>query len=243
MAEALAAPGAVRIGSAWLYRADWREIALPAAAPERRLHLIADPPYEPSTHLAGVVRNRGGRAGHAVLGFAPISAAERAELAARAVAEGCRWALLFCQLEGAIAWRQALEQAGAKWKMAMPWVKPNAAPKFNAQGPAIGYELIALAWCRGGHARWQAGGKRGVYTRPIEMRGRVHPAQKPVALMADLIADFTAPGDLVWDPYMGSGTTGVAAIAAGRHFVGCERDPVHFQAAEARLRAAVAAAA
>lgn len=236
MAECPPPPDPVIIGAAQLYCADWRDVPVPASG-QQRMHLISDAPYEAATHAAGVIRNRGGRAGRQALTYAAVAEAERQELARRAVALGCRWALIFCQLEGAVAWRAALEAAGARWKMAMPWIKPNAAPKFNAQGPAIGYELMALAWCRSGHARWQAGGKRGVYTQPIEMRGRVHPQQKPLALMADLIADFTAPGDLVWDPYMGSGTTGVAALAAGRRFIGCEKEPARFAVAVSRIGA------
>src|SRR5690606_6557501 len=49
-----------------------------------------------------------------------------------------------------------------------------------------------------------------------------HPAEKPVELMDFLVKNSTKPGDLVFDPFMGSGTTGEAAIAAGRRFVGIE---------------------
>ncbi len=64
---------------------------------------------------------------------------------------------------------------------------------------------------------------------------RVHPTQKPVALMEYLIRTYTNPGDLVLDNCMGSGTTGVAAQRAGRRFVGIERDPGYFKIASGRI--------
>lgn len=66
----------------------------------------------------------------------------------------------------------------------------------------------------------------------------VHPTQKPVSLMAWGIAEFTR--GRVLDPYMGSGTTGVACIRLGRRFVGVEIDPTYFDVARRRLSAELA---
>ncbi len=54
---------------------------------------------------------------------------------------------------------------------------------------------------------------------------RVHPQQKPVPLMLNLIETYTDPGELVCDPYAGSGSTGVAATKAGRRFIGYDTSP------------------
>ena len=70
--------------------------------------------------------------------------------------------------------------------------------------------------------------------------GTHHPAQKPLALMLHIVKTATRPGDLILDPFMGSGTTGVAAIQLGRRFIGIERDPAYFQIAVARLERALA---
>jgi len=67
---------------------------------------------------------------------------------------------------------------------------------------------------------------------------RAHPTQKPLALMDYLVRTYTEPDDLVADNAMGSGTTGEAAVRAGRRFVGIERDPAYFAAASARIEAA-----
>lgn len=66
----------------------------------------------------------------------------------------------------------------------------------------------------------------------------VHPTQKPVELMAWLVRTYTNPGDLVLDPFAGSGSTGVAALREGRQFVGSELVPEYQAIAEKRLAAA-----
>jgi len=64
----------------------------------------------------------------------------------------------------------------------------------------------------------------------------VHPTQKPVVLMQWCMdAAKLAEGAVVLDPYMGSGTTGVAAVRTGRKFVGIEKDPEHFESALERI--------
>ena len=62
-----------------------------------------------------------------------------------------------------------------------------------------------------------------------------HKSQKPIALMRNLIEKFTKPGDTVFDPFMGSGTTGVACVQTGRHFIGIEKDPIYFKIATRRI--------
>lgn len=67
-----------------------------------------------------------------------------------------------------------------------------------------------------------------------------HPTQKPVPLFEYLIRTYSNPGDLVLDNTMGSGTTGVACVNAGRRFIGIERDPGHFATAVKRVGQAFA---
>ena len=67
---------------------------------------------------------------------------------------------------------------------------------------------------------------------------RYHPTQKPLSLMRWVIENYTEPGDTVLDPFMGSGTTGVACVQAGRNFIGVEIDPGYYAIAEKRIRQA-----
>lgn len=64
-----------------------------------------------------------------------------------------------------------------------------------------------------------------------------HPSEKPLELMAELLRVATEPGDLVVDPFCGSGTTGVAAVSMGRLFVGADTQPDHVQTAVDRIGA------
>ena len=66
---------------------------------------------------------------------------------------------------------------------------------------------------------------------------RVHTTQKPLDLLLRLVEDFTDPGEVVLDPFAGSGTTGVACLRSGRRFIGIERDPKYAQVARDRLAA------
>ncbi len=69
-------------------------------------------------------------------------------------------------------------------------------------------------------------------------KGKVHPTQKPVALMEYLIRTYTNEGEAVLDNCMGSGTTGVACANTGRNFIGIERDPGYFAIATNRIAGA-----
>jgi site-specific DNA-methyltransferase (adenine-specific) len=77
------------------------------------------------------------------------------------------------------------------------------------------------------------------FARPYgHVETRVHTTQKPLALMEALIRDFTDHGELICDPFAGSGTTGVAALRMGRRFIGWEKDPRYHAIAMKRLSAA-----
>lgn len=67
---------------------------------------------------------------------------------------------------------------------------------------------------------------------------RVHPTQKPICLMEWLINRYTSAGDTILDPFMGSGTTGVACVKTGRNFIGIEIDPDYFAIAKRRIEIA-----
>jgi modification methylase len=68
---------------------------------------------------------------------------------------------------------------------------------------------------------------------------KVHPTQKPEALIYRILLACTKPGDVVLDPFFGTGTTGAVAKRLGRRWIGIEREPLYIEAAEERIAAAL----
>ena len=62
-----------------------------------------------------------------------------------------------------------------------------------------------------------------------------HPCEKPADLLQHIISTSTRPGAVVLDPFMGSGSTGLAALSLGRDFIGCELDDRYFRSASEKL--------
>lgn len=211
-------------------------------------HVITDPPYEAEAHT----KQRRGKVTGGVceprpIDFEPIDSASRIETGIQLACIVRRWMLVFCQVEAAMLWRSALTahvQPGTpEYVRTMVWTKPDGAPQFTGDRPGMGYESIVVCHSDGERKRWNAGGKRGVYefvarTSQGQNERGGHPTAKPEALMEALVRDFTDPGDLILDPFAGSGTTGVAAIRLGRRFIGWEKDPKYHAIALKRLKAA-----
>jgi len=72
---------------------------------------------------------------------------------------------------------------------------------------------------------------------------KAHPTQKPEALLHRLILASTKPGDIILDPFFGTGTTGAAAKRLGRRFIGLEREPQYAKLAQDRIRKVIPAVA
>lgn len=105
------------------------------------------------------------------------------------------------------------------------------------------YELIMFMTA--GKARRQfGGGERDVWriknSAAASIVNCVHPSQKPIELMERMILNSTAAGEVFMDSFMGSGTTGVAAVNTGRKFIGFELDEKFFGIAEKRIAEAQA---
>jgi site-specific DNA-methyltransferase (adenine-specific) len=203
--------------------------------------VVTDPPYEADAHRADrkiTGKNRGVIA--EAFSFGAIDDM-RAEVAAQMVRACNGWVLTFCMAEGVAPWRDAFEDAGAKYKRAMVWIKPDAMPQFNGQGPAAGFESITAVWCGSGYSKWNGGGRVGTFTHCKNSGGKhEHETQKPVPLMRELVGLFSDPSETILDPFMGSGTTGIAAVKLGRRFIGIEIDPGYFERACKRIEAAYA---
>lgn len=209
-------------------------------------HVITDPPYEAEAHEKGKRQNPGNGGGKEERGkpyvrvvdesytFNAITETERTEVAFQSARVARRWVGISCQVEAVAFWKRELVNAGLLYRRAIPWVKPDAMPSLHGRWPGQSVEMIVFAAHPGVTA--PVGGKARYYEVTKE-RGltRSHPTAKPLELMRQILEDFTRPGDLVCDPFTGSGSTGAAALRLGRSFLGWELDKTYFDIAQRRL--------
>jgi hypothetical protein len=231
-----------------IYHGDCREVFAAGVLPKTD-HAIFDPPYSEHVHSKsrmgskrspGDKENRfsdGSFSRQKDLGFAALDEETRAGVAGWIGTHVSRWSLAFSDVESSHLWRDAFTAAGLDYVRTGAWVKLGATPQFTGDRPAAGFEAITIAH-QGGRKRWNGGGAHALWLIPIVRGGgadRVHTTQKPEELMAQLLTQFTDPGDAVIDPFMGSGTTLVAAKRLGRKAIGIERERKYCDLAIERL--------
>jgi len=146
-----------------------------------------------------------------------------------------RWALVFSDVETCHLWRIALEAAGLRYVRTGAWVKHDPMPQFSGDRPAVGFEPCTIAHAQG-PMRWNGGGHPAVWHFGTVKKNRPnHPCPKPEALMRELTVLFSDPGETILDPFMGSGTTLVAAKVRGRKAIGIEIEEKYCEEAADRL--------
>lgn len=205
---------------------------------------ITDPPYSQHTHdkqwVGAALTEQGAKrvkTSHKGLTFAHITPEQAAIVAEELGRVTRRWVLVFTDLEGVALWSLATASAGLDYVRTCIWDKVDGAPQFTGDRPAAGAEAIVVAH-RPGKKRWNGGGRRNVFRYEVngEKGDKPHPTTKPLPLMRDLVSLFSEPGELVLDPFAGSGSTGVACNQLGRRFLGWELSPEYHAIAQRRLR-------
>lgn len=209
-------------GGVTIYHGDCRDVL---AAGTQCDHVITDPPYDAKTHAGA----RNGFVGRPSISFDPLPDVHAATTALLAACR--RWCVAFCSMEMLGAYAAA---AGPAWVRSGFWRKPNGMPQMSGDRPGQPGEGLAIMH-NPGRKRWNNGGRLAFWDHVVECHGRDHPTQKPMALMLDILSAFTDPGESVLDPYMGSGTTLVAAKNLGRSAVGIELDERYCEIAALRL--------
>lgn len=132
----------------------------------------------------------------------------------------------------------ALADAGFKMLRLIVWNKTNPVPLNSKCIYLSNSREMAVVAVKGGSPTFNSHYDSGDYSYPIPRHGgkRIHPTQKPLDLFRELIRKHSSPGDLVIDPFLGSGTTAVAALEEDRQFAGCDIDESYTQAAKSRMR-------
>lgn len=123
----------------------------------------------------------------------------------------------------------------------MIWHKTNPAPKIFKAGFLNSCEMIYCCWNKG-HT-WNFISQTEMHNfiespicmRPERLTNPKHPTQKPTNILKKIITIASTSGDVVFDPFMGVGSTGIASLALGRKFIGFELDEVYFNAARERI--------
>lgn len=116
------------------------------------------------------------------------------------------------------------------------WYKTNAIP-FTCNTWKSDLEYIAIAWRVKSHQPVEQDEKSKAWISSL-CTDRHHPTCKPVPLMEKYVRILVKPLGTIIDPFMGSGTTGVACIRTGRQFIGIEKEPKYFEIACNRIRRA-----
>ena len=128
--------------------------------------------------------------------------------------------------------KESLESHKFKQLRFIEWVKTNPQPLNSSRNYLTNCREIALLAVKGGSPTFNSKYDNAVYFHPLQGgKFRIMPTQKNTKLCEELIEKHSNPGDLVLDPFMGSGTTAVAAYNVGRNAVGCEmREDMYDQA-------------
>jgi site-specific DNA-methyltransferase (cytosine-N4-specific) len=147
-----------------------------------------------------------------------------------------------------IPWRLAfaLQEAGWYLRADIIWHKPNCQPESVKDRPTRAHEYVFL-FSKDERYEYDSAAVRGpndrnlrtVWDIPTQPARDAHVAMFPLALTEPCIELASEPGDLVLDPFVGSGTTGVAALEAQRRFLGIELNPEYVEIAERRLNGAI----
>ena len=198
--------------------------------------VLTDPPYSDRTHKGARSNSTSGPAGGRAVGaaFNATDLGALRDIFAECARVTTGWVVSFLDYAHAVALEHE-PPPGLRVLRIGVWVKTNPMPQLSADRPAQGWEAIAYMHREDVRPSWRGGGKHGNFTAPSSQRTG-HPTAKPVPILETLIDYFTEPGGVVLDPFMGSGSTLVAAQNRGRSAAGVDIDPAYVALAEGRLR-------
>ena len=194
--------------------------------------VITDPPYDARTHK-GAKTNKGAGHGVKAVHFDAFTHERQIETFAELARITRRWVVT--TLATSTAFRFDLDPPpGLRCLRVGAWVKPNPMPQISCDRPGQGWEPILFLHREDVKPTWNGGGRHGVWTHPV-VQGEGHPTVKPLPMVADWVRLFTDPGDLILDPFAGSGTTLRAAKDEGRRAIGVELDERYCEVIAKRL--------
>lgn len=226
------APRIETIGDATLYLGDASLLAGTVGMVDS---VITDPPYEFPTSGGGRLRST--RTAMDRIAAADLDQGFDIGILATAVSAGANSLAVFFHFDQVFAISGWFEQAGLDRHALCVWRKSNPMPVANRH-----YQPELEYYWHGWRRPFGVGGvglrqKKRVWDGKVGESQYGHPTEKPLGLMRKIVINASDPGALVFDPFMGTGTTAVAALDLGRRFVGIEIDPTFFDIACRRVEA------
>ena len=228
----------VEIGNARLACGDCLEI-LPTLGQVDAV--ITDPPYSARTH-DGHDKSANGHQGlgndgaiRQTLGYGALSPDDCARLAEQFSTICSGWVAWMHDHVLAPSIHDGLSRAGRYVFAPLPYYAPGSRVRLSGDGPSSWTIWITVARTTK-QSRW--GTLPGGYVAESGWRDRTHMGGKPLQLMEAVCRDYSRANHLVLDPFMGSGTTGVACMNLGRKFIGVEIDKGYFEIACERIEQA-----
>lgn len=150
--------------------------------------------------------------------------------------------VIFCSYRFISYITQKIESLGGVVKDIMIWQKANPMPRNTNRRYVQDMEFMIWA-VKSKNSKWVFNKpndkpyQRGFFQTPtlLGKERTAHPTQKPIALMQEIIKIHSNEYDIIFDPFMGTGSTGVACLNLNRQFIGCEKELQWFNLAEHRL--------
>ena len=198
--------------------------------------VICDPPYGARTHeghneAEQQVRTLTGQATRTAIAYDAMTPSE-VHAFVEAWAPRCGgWMVAMTSHDLIDAYEQAYRNAGRLPFAPVPIIQKR--PRLVGDGPSSWavYAMVSRPRTRE-FSTW--GCLPGAYEAPTE-KGVGIAGAKPLDLMCSIVRDYSRPGDLVCDPFVGSGTTLLAAMTEGRRAIGAEEKPEHYEIARKRI--------
>lgn len=182
--------------------------------------VITDPPYSARTHKHAKATRQGGA--RKSVHFDSITENDLRTVLTECGRVSRGWVVATLDYAHAVAMEAAPPPGLAVLRIGV-WAKPNPMPQISGDRPGQGWESIAFLHRTDHRPKWNGGGRSSVWYLAAD-GGGLHPTQKPLRMVGDWVRLFSDPGDLVLDPFAGSGTTLRAAVDNGRRAIGVELD-------------------
>lgn len=204
--------------------------------------LLTDPPYNISQYSTGNIPREGKKMlNNDIAGWDKkiINPVEYVDVFKRIVKPSGN-IIIFAGYNQIGDWHTAFDQEYDTFQMFV-WHKSNPAPKMYKTGFCNSCEFVIFLWNKG-HI-WNFSSQEEMHnffecsicSYPERLKEPFHPAQKPLKLIDHFIKVASNPGAVVFDPFMGVGTTGVSAVHNNRRFIGTELDKKYVEAANQRI--------